>query len=433
MSENDDTQSRREILKTGVATAAGAAMTINYGRLRPASAAGSDEIRVGLIGCGGRGSGAARQAIEAAKGVKLVAMADAFKDRLDKTLGALKTKAGDSVDVPPERQFVGLDAYEKVIACDVNYVIIATPPGFKSQQITAAIAAGKHVFTEKPMAVDGPTIRACFAAGEEAKRKNLGLGVGLQRRHEKPYLEAMKRIHAGALGEIVSGRCYWNQSDLWMKPRQPGWTDTEWQLRNWLYFTWLSGDHIVEQHIHNIDVLNWGMRALPVAAVAMGGRQARVDPAFGYVYDHFAVDYEYPKDVHVLSMCRQIRGCANDISEHLVGTQGRFDTGGHAKPMVIAGKKSWTASPEDMKATDSYLQEHIDLIASIRAGKPLNEMKYAAESNLTAIMGRISAYTGKRVTWDQALNSQESLVPAKVAFGKMATPAVAIPGSTDVI
>ncbi len=426
-------RSRREAIKSGAATAAGAAVLATVGRLRAASAAGSDEIRVGLIGCGGRGAGAAGQALRAAKGVKLVAMGDTFKDRLDGTLKHLKEgESGALVDVPADRQFIGFDAYEKVIAQDVNYVIIATPPAFKAPMIKAAIAAGKNVFTEKPMAVDGPTIRMCFEAGAEAKRKNLALGVGLQRHHQKAYLEAMKRIHGGALGEITSGRCYWLQKELWMKPRQPAWTDMEWQMRNWLYFAWLSGDHIVEQHIHNIDVMNWGIGAHPVAAVAMGGRQQRIDPAYGHIYDHFAVDYEYPKDVHVMSLCRQIPGCHNQISEHLVGTQGRFDSTGDGS---IKGKKSWTPVAADAKHAnlDPYLVEHTDLIESIRKGKPNNEMQYSAESNLAAIMGRISAYTGKRITWEQALESKESLVPAKLAFGKLATPPVAIPGTTDII
>ncbi len=424
-------------MKGSVATAAGAAALLSYGRVRSAQAAGSDEIRVGLIGCGGRGTGAAEQALRAASGVKLVAMGDLFKDRLEGSLKALSSKGlGDAVSVAPDHQFVGFDAYEKVIASDVNYIIIATPPGMKAHQIKAAVAAGKHIFTEKPMAVDGPTMRACFEAGAEAKKKNLALGVGLQRHHSPRYLESMKRIHGGALGEIVSGRCYWNMGSLWMKPRKPEWTDMEWQFRNWLYFTWLSGDHIVEQHIHNIDVISWGIGAHPVAAVALGGRQVRTETAYGHIFDHFAVDFEYPKDVHVMSLCRQIPGCENDISEHLVGTKGRFDSkvaqdGGSERGFgITTGKKMWQA-PKDPR--DPYLQEHIDLIESIRKGKPYNEMQAAGESNMSAIMGRMAAYTGKRVTWEQALNSKESLLPAKLELGKIATPPVPAVGTTEVI
>jgi myo-inositol 2-dehydrogenase / D-chiro-inositol 1-dehydrogenase len=222
------------------------------------------------------------------------------------------------------------------------------------------------------------------------------------------------------------------QGALWMKPRQPTWSDLEWQMRNWLYFTWLSGDHIVEQHIHNIDVINWGIGKPPVAAVAMGGRQQRVDPAYGHVYDHFAVDYEYPNDVHVTSMCRQMPNCQNDISEHLVGTKGRADLGNKSKVQMTIGRKKWTY--ESSNDVDPYLQEHIDLIASIRKGKPLNELKSATETNLTSIMGRMAAYTGKRVTWEQALASKESLIPAKLGFtDKMKVPVVPMPGASDVI
>jgi predicted dehydrogenase len=269
---------------------------------------------------------------------------------------------------------------------------------------------------------------------EYAKAKNLAVGVGLQRHHQKGYLETLKRIKAGQIGEITSGRVFWNQGSLWMKPRKPDWTDVEWQIRNWLYFTWLSGDHIVEQHIHNIDVSTWFIGKPPVSATAMGGREVRKDPAYGNIFDHFAVDYEYPDDVHVMSMCRQIPGCANDVSEHLRGTKGRVDMGGKTGFAITAGKGSkptWTY--ENKGDTDPYVQEHTDLIESIRKGKPYNELKAATESNLAAIMGRMSAYTGKKVTWEQALNSKEDLVPKDLKMGKLEAPKVPVPGSVDII
>ncbi len=434
---NKQDQNRRDVMKVGAATVASAAF-LRFGRMREAGAAGSDELRVGLIGCGGRGTGAAEQALRAAAGVKLVAMGDVFKDRLDLSLKTLQGKEGlaDKISVPPERQFIGFDAYQKVIAQDVNYVVIATPPGFKAAQIKAAIDANKHVFTEKPMAVDGPTIRMCFETYEAAKKKNLGLGVGLQRHHDKAYLESLKRIQGGAMGDITSGRVFWNQASLWLKPRKPEWSDMEWQMRNWLYFTWLSGDHIVEQHIHNQDVATWFIGKPPTSAVGMGGRQVRTDPAYGHVFDHFAIDYEYPTGAHVMSMARQIPGCANEVGEHLQGTKGRWDStdpgGGKGHSITPAGKggKVWTF---EGKSVNAYQQEHNDLIESIRKGKPNNELKYATESNLVAIMGRMSAYTGKKVTWEQALNSKESLLPAKFELGKLATPPVAVPGATDII
>jgi myo-inositol 2-dehydrogenase/D-chiro-inositol 1-dehydrogenase len=335
--------------------------------------------------------------------------------------------------VTPDRMFSGFDAYEKVVASDANYIILATPPGFRPIHLKAAIDAGKHVFTEKPVAVDAPGIRCVLDLVPIAEQKKLAVGVGLQRRHSKGYNETIRRVHAGAIGDIVGGRCFWLQRDLWFKKREPTWTDVEWQLRNWLYFTWLSGDHIVEQHIHNLDVMQWAIGKPPVAAVGMGGRQQRTDPAFGHIYDHFAVDFEYPNDVHVLSMARQIPGCHNDVTEHVVGSKGRADLaaaawsiGGHRGP------RSW--SHDSGKDPDPYIQEHVDLTDAIRKGKPYCELKSAAESNLAAIMGRMSAYTGKRVTWDQALNSKESLFPAgDIKFGKMEVAKVAIPGTLEVI
>jgi predicted dehydrogenase len=288
------------------------------------------------------------------------------------------------------------------------------------------VAAGKHVFAEKPVAVDGPGIRAVLAVHDEAKKKGLGIGVGTQRRHQTGYLETMKRVKDGAIGELRSARCYWNQGGLWNKPREASWTDLEWQMRNWLYFTWLSGDHIVEQHVHNIDVVNWATGAHPVSALGMGGRQSRTDPAYGHIYDHFTIDYEYENGMHLMSMCRQIEGCDKRIAEALTGTKGTVDLDDGNKRWRITGPSAWKF---DGEANLPYRQEHTDLIASIRAGQPLNELKDVAESTLTAIMGRMSAYTGQRITWDDALNSEESLVPTRLAFGPMPVPAVAKPGA----
>jgi myo-inositol 2-dehydrogenase/D-chiro-inositol 1-dehydrogenase len=421
MTEKNDDRTRRDFLKTGAAVVGTLAAPVLPG----AWAAGSDEIKIGLIGCGGRGRGAVGDALESAQGVRLVAMGDAFKDRIGETQAALNV-FGDRAAVPPERCFVGLDAYEKVIAADVNYVILATPPGFRPDHLKAAVAAGKNVFAEKPVAVDGPGIRQVLGVYEEARKKGLGIGVGTQRRHQAGYLEAMKRVQDGAVGELLSARCYWNQGGLWNKPRQPEWSDLEWQMRNWLYFTWLSGDHIVEQHVHNIDVVNWAMGTHPVSANGMGGRQSRTDPAYGHIYDHFSIDYEYESGVHLLSMCRQIEGCDKLIAEALTGTKGRVELDDANKRWRISGPASWKF---DGEANLPYRQEHTDLIASIRAGQPLNELKTVAESTLTAIMGRTSAYTGKKVTWDEALGSEESLVPTRLAFGPMPLPPVAKPGA----
>jgi predicted dehydrogenase len=413
--------SRRDFIRTTTAAALGSSLSPMFSGVH---AAGSDIIRIGLIGCGGRGTGAVADAFKAAPGVTLVAMGDVFADRLDASRQRLARDYADRIDVPADRRFVGVDAYASVIASDVNYIILATPPGFRPQHLKAAIAAGKHVFTEKPVAVDGPGIRTCLAVYEEAKAKGLGVAAGTQRRHQTGYVETMRRIHDGAIGRILAARCYWNQGFLWTKDRQPGWTDTEWQLRNWLYFTWLSGDHIVEQHVHNLDVVNWALGSHPLRAHGMGGRQVRVGPECGHIFDHFAIDYEYPDEARVLSMCRQIDGCEGNVSEALVGERGRCQVDKYQ----ITGARSWRFDGAD---SAPYVQEHTDFIASLRAGSPLNELKNVTESTLTAIMGRMSAYTGKPVTWEEALNSTEELMPPQVTFGPMPVPPVAVPGKTQ--
>ena len=413
--------SRRDFMKASAVLGATASLAI----APTVHAAGSDVIKVGLIGCGGRGRGAAEQCVTSSSNVKLVAMGDVFRDHLDSARDSLR-KLGDRVDVPDDRTFTGFDAYKQVIASGVDLVILATPPGFRPMMLKAAVEAGKHVFTEKPVAVDGTGIRSVLATYEEAKKKNLAVVAGTQRRHQAGYLASMKAIHEGLIGDIVAGRCYWNQGSLWNKPRQDSWTDMEWQLRNWLYFTWLSGDHIVEQHVHNLDVINWAVGAHPVKAVSLGGRQSRTSKDFGHIYDHFATDLEYPKDVHVLSMARQIPNCENNVSEVLVGTKGGFQFSGYK---ATGGPKFRFRGKE----RNPYEQEHIDLVESIRAGKPLNELKTVAESTLTAIMCRMSAYTGKAVTWEEALNSKEDLIPKTLAFGDLALPPVAMPGQTPLI
>ncbi|MGD0920707.1 MAG: Gfo/Idh/MocA family oxidoreductase [Terriglobia bacterium] len=416
---------RREFLKSSTAAVVGGAVAAGLGEIPAVHAAGSDVIKVGLIGCGGRGTGAAEDALTAAPGVKLVAVADVFKERITNCLAQVKKAAADKVDVPEDRQFVGLDAFEKVLGSDVNYIILATPPGFRPQHIKAAVAAGKNIFCEKPVAVDGPGIRTCFAVYEQAKAKGLGIGVGTQRHHQNGYVATMKQIHAGAIGQIVAARAYWNQGPIWVFPREAGWTDLEWQLRNWYYFTWLCGDHIIEQHVHNLDVVNWAMKAHPVRAVGLGGRQVRTGPEYGCIYDHFAVDYEYENGVHMMSMCRQIPNCADSVSEALVGSLGNCQ----ADKYTITGPKAWRYRGENNLP---YVQEHTDLIASIRAGKPYNEFKEVIESTLTAIMGRMATYTGKAVTWEQALNSEESLGPASLDWNMTLPVApVPMPGQTE--
>lgn len=407
---------RREFLITSTAAAASFAL---------AQDSNSGTIRVGLIGCGGRGTGAAEDALQAAKMLKvnleIVALADLFEDRL-KGCRQYLAKHKDAVKVTDDTCFVGFDAYQKLLKTDVTYVILATPPGFRPIHFEAAIEAGKHVFMEKPVAVDPVGVRRVLEAGKRARMKNLGVVAGTQRRHQKSYLETIQRIKDGAIGEIVAARCYWNQGGLWARKREDGWTDMEWQCRNWLYFDWLSGDHIVEQHIHNIDVINWVVGGYPVKAVGVGGRQVRTDALYGNIYDHFAIDFEYANGVHLLSMCRQQPGTENasNVSEAVVGTKGIADPGGW-----IRGQEEWRFQG---KQTNPYVQEHADLIQSIRDGKPLNEAEQVASSTLTAIMGREAAYTGKVITWDEIYNSNLDLSPAKHEFGPNPARPVPVPG-----
>lgn len=416
---------RRDFMKTATTAALGAAIVPDSRVFAAGPVAGSDAIRIGLVGCGGRGTGAVEDALNSSSGVTLVAMGDLFGDRLTSSRTRLAEKFGKAIDVTEDRSFTGFDAYKRVLASDVNYIILATPPGFRPIHLAAAVEAGKNIFTEKPVAVDGPGIRSVLATYDQARTKGLGIAAGTQRRHQTGYLETMKRIHDGAIGDVLSARCYWNQGFLWKKDRQADWSDAEWQIRNWLYFTWLSGDHIVEQHVHNIDVVNWAMKTHPVRANGMGGRQVRTSPDFGHIFDHFAIDYEYANGTTLMSMCRQIEGCDKSVSEALIGEKGTSQVDKY----TITGAKAWKFGGQDNRP---YVQEHTDFIASIRAGKPYNELKTVAESTLTAIMGRMSAYSGKVVTWEQALNSQEVLMPPNLTLGPLPTPPVPMPGQTQI-
>ena len=423
MTKQDCTISRRDFLKGSVASAAviGAG---TMGLMPGAWAAGSDTIKVGVIGCGGRGTGAAFDCLNADPGVKIVALGDLFKDRLDGCLGRVTgdEELKERVDITPDRCFTGFDNYEKVIDCGVDMVIMAAPPGFRPAHVKYAVEKGKHIFMEKPVAVDAPGVRMILEAGDLATQKKLGIVAGTIKRHQANYVATIKRIHDVAVGDILSAQCYYNTGELWNHGRKPEWTDVEWQIRNWLYFTWLSGDHIVEQHVHNIDVINWALNALPVKCVGMGGRQKRTDPAYGHIFDHFAVEYEYPNGVRVMSMCRQQDGCCGNVLERVIGTKGSSNCAG-----LIKGSSEWKF---EGSAPSPYVQEHADLIKSIRDGKPLNEARQIAESSLTAIMGRMSAYTGQEITWEQAMNSQENLMPEKLEFGPMPVAPVAVPGRT---
>jgi len=429
---------RRDFLQT-TSLATGAALLGGLSVERVAHAAGSDTIKLALIGCGGRGSGAASQALSTDHNVKLIAMADAFQDRLDsshKNLSAemaKKDRAG-RVEVPEENKFIGFDAYKHAIAL-ADVVVLATPPGFRPIHFEEAVKQGKNIFMEKPVATDGSGVRRVLAAAEEAKKKNLKVGVGLQRHHQAGYIETMKRLHDGAIGDIVAARCYWNDAGVWVKERLPNQTEMEYQMRNWYYFVWLGGDHIVEQHIHNLDVINWVKNGYPVRCHGLGGRQVRTGKQYGEIFDHHAVEFEYEDGSRCFSQCQHIRGCWTAVSEHVIGTKGKSDI----HKYIITGENAWTRPKSNDK--DPYQQEHDDLFDAIKNDKPYNEAERGAMSTLTAIMGRTATYTGIMVERDAVLNSQHALVPDKYDWN--GTPPtlpdadgrypVAVPGSTSLV
>ncbi len=425
--QNQLNLSRRTFVKAG-AVAAGAAALPAFAR--SVHIAHADTIRVGLIGCGGRGRGAAVDALSASPNTRIVAFADVFPERINEAKQHVTGHDPTRATVDEEHCYSGFDAYKQLLdASDADYVILATPPHFRPMHFEAAIHAGKHVFMEKPVATDSAGIRTMLAAAEEAERKKLSVVAGTQRRHEACYQQLYEQVQYGEIGDIVSARCWWNQGGLWVFEKDPSWTNMEWMLRNWLYFTWTSGDHIVEQHIHNLDVCNWFIGSHPEKCMALGGRQVRTEPKYGNIFDHFAVEYEYPNGVVVASQCRQIDGCAGRVAESIRGSRGwTWSASGQAQ---WQGTERWRFSGEN---PNPYVVEHEDLIASITgSGKYWNEARQVAESTLTAIMGRMSAYTGQEVTWQQALDSQENLAPETYDWVDVEIPKVAVPGRTPLV
>ncbi len=432
-SSSTDAATRRDFL-AGAAAATLATMTPHV------HAAGSDIIRVGLIGCGGRGTGAAEQALRADKNTRLVAMGDMFADKLQKSLNQLKgiSAIADRIDVKPESSFTGFNAYKSVIEM-TDVVLLTTPPHFRPLHLKAAVDAGKHVFAEKPCAVDAGGVRMVLQACEEAKKRNLSIVAGLCWRYDRRMRETMKRVHDGMIGDITALQCTYNTGGLWSVQHRPEWSDMEWQLRNWLYFTWLSGDFNVEQHIHSLDKMAWAMQnEYPIRAVGSGGRQVRTDPVYGNIYDHHTVVYEYASGARLFSACRQQVGCANDVSDHIMGSKATCHIEATFPPRcsIVHGKeKLWQTASAGRKAPreDMYQIEHDELFASIREGKPINNVEWMAKSTLMAIMGRMATYTGQVITWDMAMNSKEDLTPPAYEFGSLPVAPVARPGVTKFV
>lgn len=423
--------SRRTFLKQSALTAAGSA-ALTLASAPRVHAAGSDVLKIGLIGCGGRGTGACAQALKADPNVKLTAMGDAFIDRLEGSLAVLQKQKDivHKLDVAPERKFVGFDAYRDVLDSGVDVVLLTTPPHFRPLHLQAAVDAGVHIFAEKPVAVDAPGVRRVLDICRQAEKKNLSVVSGLCLRYSYGFQETIKRIWDGAIGDIVTIQANDLRGPIWTKPRQPDWTDMHWQMRNWYYFTWLSGDFNVEQHVHYLDIATWiNGNKYPTKAVGLGGRQVRTGTEYGNIFDHHSVTYTYEDGSHLYSNCRQIPGCKNDMSCYAYGTKGWAEVS--ERNWEINGEKGqWKYSGEN---NQMYQTEHDELFASIRSGKPLNNGEYMALSTLLAIQGRMATYTGKEVAWDKAYESTEDLTPAAYEWGEIATPNVALPGITPLV
>ncbi|HEY0968750.1 MAG TPA: Gfo/Idh/MocA family oxidoreductase [Opitutaceae bacterium] len=423
---------RRHFLKNSTSVAVGGMLASSVlSRAADASAGRNPILRVGLVGCGGRGTGAAAQALKADPDVHLTAMADVFGDRIESSLEILRKVGGDRVKVTPATSFVGLDAYQKLIDSGVDVVLLTATPAFRPAHFKAAVAAGKHIFCEKPVAVDGPGVRSILETAAEAKRKRLSVMSGFCWRYDPRMRATVAKVHEGAIGDIRAIIANYYTGTLTTKfpgTRTPGQTDLEWQLRNWYNFTWLAGDQLVEQAIHNVDKIAWLLKQeMPVQAVGTGGRTV---PAYGNTYDNFSVAYEYASGVRATVSCRQHDGAYNEVTDYVVGTEGIFSNGRLAT-QGITGKVNWkyTGPTKDM-----YQVEHDELFAAIRADKPVDDSLSMTQSTLMAIMGRMAAYTGQAVTWDQALNSKEVLFPETLDWNApLAVSPRAVPGQTKLV
>jgi len=424
--------SRREFIRASGAVTAGL-VAAPYVLTRGAELSPGDTIKVGLIGCGGRGSGAAKQALNADKNVQLVAMADAFENQLKGSLNNLKKdgEVGEKVKVEEGKMFVGLDAYQKLIDSGVDLVILATPPGFRPQHLQAAVAAGKHIFCEKPMATDAPGLRSVLASVEEAKKKNLALVAGFCWRYDTARQEFFKRLHDGAIGDVRALYHTYLSSPVKPMPpaenRKPGMTDVEWQMRNWYNFTWLSGDGLTEQGVHSVDKMAWAMKDVPpLRCTAVGGRTRPNNE--GNIYDHIEVNYEFANGVRGFVVHRQIAGCYSETRDYIIGSKGNGLIGGRGPAVMFSGATDWKRGAAEK---DMYQVEHDELFASIRNGKPINNGDRMATSTLMGIMGRMAAYTGQEISWEQAMNSQERLVPEKITWDMpLPIAPMAMPGKT---
>ena len=380
-------------------------------------------LKAGVIGCGGRGTGAAINFLNAGPNLQVTALGDTFQDRVDNCKARILKEKNQ--EVPAENCFVGFDAFQKVIDSGVDIIILATPPFFRPEHLAAAVTAKKHIFAEKPVAVDPTGARSVMATAKKAEGLGLSIATGTQRRHQRDYVANWQQVQQGLIGDLTGGNVWWNGGKLWHRDNDPSWSEMEWMIRDWVNWTWLSGDHIVEQHVHNLDVANWFFGQHPVKAVGMGSRLRRVT---GDQYDNFSIDYVFENGMHIHSMCRQINGCANNVSERLQGTKG--STNCQSTILDLTGTELWKypypldedGKPTNRVSVDPYVQEHIDLVTAIRTGKVFNELEATAVSTMIGIMGRISAYTGKETTYEEMMNSDLKLGPEVFAFGPVDIP-----------
>ncbi|MEX0994855.1 MAG: Gfo/Idh/MocA family oxidoreductase [Balneolaceae bacterium] len=445
--KNDESRkglSRRDFFKHASMAAGGGLLLGSLPVGASANVAASDLLKIAVVGCGGRGTGAANQALSTGDGVQLVAMADAFRDRLDESFERLSNRfeGTDKINVPEEHKFTGFDAYQKAIEL-ADVVIFATTPGFRPEHFETAVNAGKHVFMEKPVATDVQGVRRVMEAGKVAEQKGLNVVVGLQRHYQNNYREVVKRVKNYAIGDIVSGQVYWNSGGVWVRERQPNQTEMEYQMRNWYYFNWLCGDHILEQHIHNIDVANWFIGEFPESAQGMGGREVRTGKDHGQIYDHHFVEFTYPSGAVIASQCRHQPNTMSRVDEVFQGTRGTVYTNSSNTGVLktYGGRNIYDHNGEG--DPNPYQQEHDELFASIRSGRVINDTEQGAKSTMSAIIGRMATYSGKVIQWGEAMKSDHRLVPDSSQLGWNVNPPVMpdtegnypipVPGETDVL
>lgn len=433
---------RKEFFRNATMAAGGGLLLSSLPVGASAYAAANDTIKVAVVGCGGRGTGAATQALSADEGVKIVALADAFRDRLDQCYSRLSDRFGDSgrVDVPEDHKFTGFNAYQHAIDL-ADVVILATTPGFRPLHFEYAINAGKHVFMEKPVATDVPGVRRVLEAGRKAKANNLNVVVGLQRHYQNNYRNAVNRVQNNELGKIVSGQVYWNSGGVWVREREPNQTELEYQMRNWYYFNWLCGDHILEQHIHNIDVANWFIGEYPATAQGMGGREVRTGKDHGQIFDHHFVEFTYPGGAVISSQCRHQPNTMSRVDEVFQGTRATIHTDSSHNTVVRSLNGDILYDHDGSNDPNPYQQEHDELFASIRNGNVISDTENGAKSTMTAIMGRMATYSGQVIDWDEAMNSNIELVPDHLTWDSRppvepdqnGNYPVPVPGETTVI